>query len=223
MVDDAIAHFDAADPSAIVPALVTIRARIDALGATDPLIAANRAQLDRVLQACVGLRLDVAADRPEAVPGETITLKTHWSNSAAIPGRFVGRRILVDGKVVAETAAPSQSPDVTPPGEASTTDSVRIPGDAPLTQPYWLREEGSAGIARVSDPALLGLPESPPVIQVVLDYAIGGKMMSVNAVPTFETAGVAAPVVLVPPVSMEFTSDVYLIAPGTTKEVAVRV
>src|SRR5206468_9078760 len=68
-IDAAIASFNAQDVAASVPALLAIRRRVAALP-TDSLVADKRAQLDRIIQACVGLEVDTVVDRAEAVPGE---------------------------------------------------------------------------------------------------------------------------------------------------------
>jgi len=63
-IDEAIASFNAQDVAASVPALLAIHRRLAAL-LTDPVVADKRAQLDRIIQACIGLAVDSVVDRAE--------------------------------------------------------------------------------------------------------------------------------------------------------------
>jgi hypothetical protein len=206
LIDEAVAKFNPADPSASVPALLAIRTKLAAVP-TDPLVADKRAQLDRILQACLGLQVEATIEQAEVVPGEKIAIKTAgpvlpYSNS--VPRYYVnGRRVAAVGD--------------------ADKDIITIPADTPLTQPYWLREEGAAGIARVSDPSLIGLPENPPSVRVEVEYAIGAQTLILSTEPVFVSGGTRRRLDIIPPVSLALNSEIFLLAPGTTKAVTVEV
>src|SRR5439155_1626285 len=63
-IDEEIAKFNAQDAAARVPALLAIRRRLAALPA-DPIVSDKREQLDRIIQACLGLEVDTVVDRAE--------------------------------------------------------------------------------------------------------------------------------------------------------------
>ena len=72
----ALAQFKPDDPAASVPALLVLRAKLAALpggepGRTtaDPLVTDKRAQLDRILQSCLGLKVETTTASAEVVPG----------------------------------------------------------------------------------------------------------------------------------------------------------
>src|SRR5206468_10630077 len=73
LTGEAIARFKPEDPTASVPALLTPRRRVSVLP-MDPVVSDKRQQLDRIIQACLGLEVETVVDRPEAVPGETLTM-----------------------------------------------------------------------------------------------------------------------------------------------------
>lgn len=223
MVESVIEGFDAANPAASVPALLAIRHQLDALDGTDAVVADRRAIVDRVIQTCLGMKLVVTADRPEVVPGEAVELKTHRVNRAVVPGRFVARRILVNGTVAKEEKADPGAGNVTMPGEQMNRDTVTIPAGTALTQPYWLREEGSEGMARVSDPSLIGLPEAAPELSLEVEYDLGGRRFILSAEPLFVSGGSTEPLRYVPPVSLALDSDVYVFHPGSTETISVTV
>ena len=52
-----------------------------------------------------------------------------------------------------------------------------LPAGTPLSQPYWLREDGTAGMFRVDDPTLIGRPENPPAFPVEYVFEVGGQTL----------------------------------------------
>src|SRR5262245_33448015 len=70
-IDEAIAAFNAQDAAARVSALLAIRRRLAALSA-DPLVSDRRAELDRIIEACLGLEVDTVVGRVEVVTGEAV-------------------------------------------------------------------------------------------------------------------------------------------------------
>jgi LmbE family N-acetylglucosaminyl deacetylase len=212
LTEKAIAEFKNDDLGASVPALLAIRARLAALP-SDPVVDDKRGQLDRILQACLGLSVETTAERPEVVPGERLNMRHTVSIKASVPVRWK----------TAGTISPAKD---LKPGEAQTMESVlTVPADAPLTQPYWLRGDGSSGIYRVDDPALIGAPENPPAFPIQQVFEVGGQTLVLNDEPVFleDRAGKQRRrrMEVVPPVSLHFTSEVSLFRPNTARNVKV--
>jgi LmbE family N-acetylglucosaminyl deacetylase len=209
---DALAAFKPDDPAASVPALLALRTKLAALP-TDPLVTDKRAQLDRILQACLGLTVETNIANAEVVPGEPVKLSFAFSVTAKnIDVRYVGSH---------SPALKLSSPKV---GELTGV----LPVDTPLTQPYWLRADGAAGISRVDDPSLIGRPENPPAIPLEHVFTVNGQTLVIADEPVQVVAAASAAqarrrVAVIPPVSLAFNSDIFLVAPGTTKAVTVEV
>jgi LmbE family N-acetylglucosaminyl deacetylase len=210
----ALANFKTDDPAASVPALLGLHRKLTALP-PDPLIADKLTQLDRIIQSCLGLEVESTVDRAEIVPGEKlrITTTTRMAHAAGKPLAHVN---------------PSGGLTALKPGEPDThTVESATPADLPLTQPYWLREESLAGIARVSDPRLIGRPESPPTLSLRHEFAIDGVRIFVSDEPVqitrSEKGGQRQSLNVIAPVSLALGSEVYLVAPGTTKTVTVEI
>ena len=54
----------------------------------------------------------------------------------------------------------------------------RCPPSTPLSQPYWLREEGTAGPVPTSTiPSLIGRPENPPAFPLEYVFEVGGQTL----------------------------------------------
>jgi LmbE family N-acetylglucosaminyl deacetylase len=221
LAGDAIAHFNPQDPAASVPALLAIRKEAAAL-APDPLVNEKRRLLDRILQACLGLSVETTVPRSEFVPGETLAMHHTAAVASGVAVRWVGVRypgMGSDARFVVDLS----------PGEPESLDEARtLPVGTPLSQPYWLREQGTPGMFRVDDPTLIGTPENPPAVPVEDVFEVGGQELVVEDQAVEIThdplrGDVRRRVDVIPPVSVSFTSPVELFAPGALRSVTVEV
>jgi LmbE family N-acetylglucosaminyl deacetylase len=222
LVDEVIAKFNPENPSASVPALLELRNQLTALPTTDPLVVEKRAQLDRILQACLGLEVETVIPQAEVVPGESLKMRHSVIVRSNVPVRWMGARYPVTGSGI--TNAVELRPD-----QPALLDSVQtLPASTPLTQPYWLREEGTPGMFRVDDPTLIGRPENPPVFPVEQVFEVGGQALVVPDEPMQVTTNSAKAQIrrrldVIPPVSLGFGSEVALFSPGASHPVEVEV
>lgn len=213
---DALARFKADDPSASVPELLTLRTKLTALP-SDPLVTDKVAQLDRIILSCLGLKVATTVTRAEFVPGETvqiryaisltardIPIRYEYTRSPALKGSVELNRDLVAGEVL-----------------EGNLNGVLLTNTL-LTQPYWLRADGAAGIARVDDPTLIGRAENPPAVPLTHAFIVGGQTLLVSDEPVPQTPDAGRQHVdVIPPVSLALNSEIYLVAPGATKSVTV--
>lgn len=211
----AIADFKVDAPAASVPALLALRAKLAALP-RDPVVDDKREQLDRILQACLGLSVEAIGDKAEVAPGDKLALALAVEVKSEHPFRWISTRL--SGRTLA--GAP-----VGISGRAERAVAETVPLDTPLTQPYWLRRDGSAGIVSVEDPALIGLAENPPAFPVEFVFEVGGQQLVVpseaRAVERTAKGEKRRRVDVVSPVSLRFAASVALFPPGATRDVAV--
>lgn len=217
LADEAIAQFKPEDPAASVPALLKLRSQVAALPA-DPVVNEKRQLLDRILQACLGLSVETIALAVEIVPGEQ--LKLHYSAvvTSTVPVRLTEVRALTLGVKKLDVDLKT--------GEAASGDlALTIPKTTPLSQPYWLREAGTAGMFRVAETKLIGQPENPPAFPVEYVFEVGGQTLVIPDEPlALEQPGKPMRrLAVISPVSLKFGSGVALFAPGAGKTVEVEV
>ena len=217
--DAAIAQFNGGDPAASVPALLAIRAKLAALP-TEALIVDRRTQLDRIIQACLGLQVEARASQTEVAPQETIDWTLTVSKTASTSVKWVATRLR--SKEVAGNPI-----DLKPASPVQVRAQEVVPADAALTQPYWLREEGAAGIFRVDDPKLIGTAENAPAFPVEFIFDVAGEklVLPVEGVALEQTPKGAKlrRVEVVSPVALGFPAHVALFAPGATNTFEVEV
>lgn len=220
--DEIIAQFNPQDVAASVSALLQLRSQLIALPAHDPVVEEKRAQLDRILQDCLGLEIETTIAQAEVVPGETMTLHHSAIIHSSVPVRWVAVRY------------PAINREVSPAielraNELSSLDSTQtLPPGTPLSQPYWLREEGTPGMFRVDDPSLIGRPENPPVFPLELVFDVGGQTLVLPDEPAqiltdSANAEIRRKLDVIPPVSLKFGSDVALFSPGASHPVEVEI
>ena len=219
-IDEVIARFDARDVAASVPALLAIRQRLAALP-TDPLVADKRAQLDRIIQSCVGLEVDTIVDRAEAVPGETVKLRHHLVVRSRVPVRWIAVRHPGGHGAIGKAV------DLRPDQPIVRETSWIVPTGTPPTQPYWLQGDGTAGTFAVDDPSLVGRPENPPVLPLEYVIEVGGQSLVIPGEPMTPAdplnPALRRRLTVIAPVSLRFIAGVQLFSPGAARTVAVEV
>ncbi|HYC69883.1 MAG TPA: PIG-L family deacetylase [Opitutaceae bacterium] len=211
LADQLVAAFNPSDLDANVPAILELRRKLAALPG-DAVVADKRRQLDGILQACLGLTVEMVLDEAEFVVGEnpmhtrTTSLRANRTVVRVVGGGLSSRDEIRPGQPLVERSA-LQGPAI----------------DAqPVTHPYWLRAEGSSGISRVDDARLIGLPEE--VTRVSQTFEVDGQQFQVTSELLHRTAGgELRRVAVVPPVSLRLDAEVLMVAPGAAKPVQVEV
>jgi LmbE family N-acetylglucosaminyl deacetylase len=220
MADAALASFDGANPAASVPELLALRVKVAAVP-TDPVVADKRKLLDHIIAECVGLAVGTEIPQAEVVPSESMRLKHTAVVRSSVPVRWIGWRY-----PSLSLRTTQGTPVLLRRNEPlSITDTRTLPANTPLTQPYWLREDGTPGMFRVDDATLIGGPENPPSFPIDEVFEIDGQLLAIPDEPVQITNAGGREVVrrldVISPAPMHFTTDVALFAPGSTHPVSV--
>ena len=227
--DNLIAHFNPLDPAASVPALLAIRAHLTqertsanhASDADPSLTDGKLRQLDRIVQNCLGLYVQTTLPQADVVPGETLKLREAAMVGTGVPVRW--RAVIYPGNVREEVGTDLHA------NQPVVHDSAQpLPTDIPLSQPYWLREDGTPGMYRVDDPTLIGRPEAPPAFPVAYVFEVGGQELTIPAEPVQITADpvkgeIRRELKVIPPVALTLEHDIQVFAPGAKQAVEVQV
>ncbi len=211
---DVVAKFDPADPAASVPRLVAIKAVVAAMPA-GPIVDEKNAALDRVIQNCLGLTVQTTTPAAEVVAGDTLALEQHVSITAAVPVRLTRISVTAGGPATVDDVPA----DLSPAHPVVRRMGVTVPAGHAVTQPYWLVQPSAPGLYTVTDDALIGRPENPPAVPVVLTFDVGGQAITVATEPRGRDDGRRVDVIA--PVSLAFPFGVNLFAPGTPRAVTV--
>jgi LmbE family N-acetylglucosaminyl deacetylase len=223
-VEEIIAQFNPHDAATSVPALLKLRNQLAALPTKDSIVAEKRAQLDRILQACLGLKTETTIAQSEVVPGEPMKLHHSVVVYSSVPVRWIGTRHTHIEEEFTSTSAVNLNPNE----PLSRDETIKLPVSTPLSQPYWLREEGTPGMFRIDEAALIGTPENAPAFPIEQVFEVGDQTLVVPDQPVqiiTNSAGneIRRRLDVIPPVSLKFASDVELFSPGTSRRVEVEI
>ena len=217
-IDETISRFSAHDAAASVPALLAIRRRLAALPA-DRVASDKRAQLDWIIQTCLGLEVDTVVHRAEVVPGERFKMRHTAVVRSHIPVRWTVVRYPSVRRAIDKPV------ELRPNRPAVREASQVLPATTLPSQPYWLRTDGTAGLFDVHDPSLIGRAENPPAFPVEYVFDVGGQTLVVagEPMPAEDPAkpGLRRRLEVIAPVSSRFTAGVWLFAPGAAQPVTV--
>ncbi|NRB63227.1 MAG: PIG-L family deacetylase [Saprospiraceae bacterium] len=214
-------NYDYQNPSASVPELLKARRMI--AGLEDGYWKRVKlAEIERVIEASIGLYLEAIASVYHAVPGETVELAIEMINRSAIPVKM-------------------RSVTIKPAGQDTTLNLVLennvanriyrnliIPAESAYTSPYWLDELGSLGMYTVEDQNLRGLPETPRPNRVVFMLTIAGEPMMLEKEIVYKRtdpvkAEVYRPFEIIPEASVRILNPVYIFPDDRPREVTVMV
>ena len=218
LTEEAIAQLKPADPVASAPALLAIRSRLSMLP-PDPAISDKRQQLDRIIEALIGLKVETLVNEPEAVPGETLQMRHTAIMRSNFPVRWTAVRYPSIQRQLATVL------DLRPDQPVVRDDAQILPASTPPSQPYWLRKPGTAGMFHVDDPSLIGRPENPAAFPIEYVFEIGGQTLVISGEPMQAgdpvNAATRRRLDVIPPVSLRFVPSVELFAPGAERPVTV--
>ena len=216
-----ISKFNPADPAASLPDLFKLRQAIS--GIQDEFwMAGKKAELDKIIAACLGLHVEASTATETFTPGQTAAIKLEAINRSNVPVTLQEARFPNTGDSNKIDAA-------LPSNELITKDlSCKIPDDAPYSQPYWLRKPRTLGTFTVDDQKLIGLPENPPALPVEIVLQVNGQELRYIVDTQYRTADAIAgepprTLVIAPPVFVNVLDKVFVFPTNQPKSVSVRV
>jgi LmbE family N-acetylglucosaminyl deacetylase len=177
--------FDSNNPSKSLPLLLQAHDLMDRAGATDawaprvnPWLEVKRRELLEAIRGCAGISIDVAAADSSVTPGGSINVGVTVINRSDYPFTLqtVGSRYADPSKGVG-AALKNNVP-------VKTDVTIKLPADFPVSQPYWLQQPPQKGTFVVTDQKLVGLPENPPAIPIVVTLQDNAMHTIFYTVPT---------------------------------------
>ena len=204
----ALADYEPLDPAAIVPTLAEgIRATraarsalksaggsADARADADFLLALKEAEFTDALVRAAEVDVDPLAGQETVVQGEAVNVlvRTFLPPGSRIPlekttvNAPAGWRVEALPAEAAASAAGFQGRRETPSSLAAFR--VTVPADAPLTEPYYLKQPRTGDVYKWVDGDPKALPFDPPTITASLSATIGGASVTITRPVQFRYA-----------------------------------
>lgn len=168
-IDAVLRAYSLSAPSASVPALVALHREISRLPAS-VWRDAKRSELAELIAASAGIYLEATTSQPIVAQDDSLTVTLQANNRSGVVVRWRSHKL--DGvDTIMDQSLPANK-------NVTITHTLHVPGNRPISQPYWLEEEMEPGSFRVKDPSMIGLPENPPSYSVTFRLMVEGEEIS---------------------------------------------
>jgi LmbE family N-acetylglucosaminyl deacetylase len=222
ILGDALRAFDATNPAKTVPLLFSARKAMAQLH--QPVVDIKRHEIEEAIALCSGLWLDATSDKFGVTPGGSLKLSATVVNREKLSVKMGS----VDMEGMARASAKEKG-GALPFNEPKVfTLDITVPGNQPLSQPYWLREPKQGETYTVSNQLEIGLPENPPLLRALFHLRIDGNEVEVARPAVFRyieraQGELTRPIVVEPPVSLEWSERARLFSNNAPQSVELQV
>ncbi len=222
LLGEALRRFEPAHPEQAIPELAKARALIAEMA--DPLAKAKLRELDDAIAQCAGLWVEAQARAPEVVPGSYLAVTTTIINRSPAALRLEGGSL--------EGMLHEELPVEAVPLEYNRTNALittrQVPATQAYSQPYWLARPPEGSDYTVEDQRLIGMADSPPVLEVRLRFTANGMPFEVRRPVEYRYADRAEgartrPLAVVPPVAVDLPNPVAVFPAQNSRRVAVSI
>jgi LmbE family N-acetylglucosaminyl deacetylase len=219
-LEKAYRAFKPEQPSAVLPLLLEAYAGMDKLPQSY-WVPVKRKELLDTIRSCAGLWLEAIAEDYSAAPGSVVKINLEAINRSRY--RFVWKEIRLPND--SNGTALNQELAYNQPAEREL--SIRLPQDAEISQPYWLKRKPEKGTYEVDEPRLIGQPESPPPLTARFVLAADGQRLMFDVPVLYRWTDPVAgeqvrPFEIVPEVAVNLEEKVYVFPDTRAKEVHLK-
>lgn len=209
--------FSPAHPELLLPHLAKVRDALTRLPDDNPYKRYKMAEVDELIVACAGLVLDARADSPNAIPGEPLAVTA--SATLRLPASVDVSIAFPDG-----SRRDLHTLRFNERYERKHTFTV----DAPLSSPYWLSGDATAGLFAPRSPLDGTVPVGPPALTARFSIEVAGTSIEtrvpVRHVWVDRVHGERwRPVEIVPPVTVTPVAPVRMFTGKSSRPIDVRV
>jgi LmbE family N-acetylglucosaminyl deacetylase len=213
------AKFDPYNPSALVPELLDLYRAVEAI--SDPFWKKVKLEELRILiQACLGLYLEVTAEDYLAYPGQTLNIQVEAINRSKFP---VLLQQLKSANTAWDTTLNQKLAFNTP---LIFKFRFGLSPEARISQPYWLVEKGDLGQFTVSEQSLIGAPENAPAETFTFRLVLGKSFLDFTVPLVYKKTDpikgeVYKPFIITPPLTVSLDQDVLLFPSVQPKQISI--
>lgn len=178
-VNDLVKNYDFSAPQKSVPQLVKLYALLNRQPEENNWLAQKKREVKELIAAASGLWMEAYTTTGYVAQGDSLPVSIALNNRL---GQTIRLKNLKGG-VAGNEMDQSFDSVLQQNRNFLFTQKIRIAPDAPLTQPYWLKEKMSQGYYNVSNPLLIGKPDVQPAATVNVLLAIEGETVSFDNIP----------------------------------------
>lgn len=220
-VEQLLANFNFDQPQNSISQLLQIRTLIMSLE-NGHWKKVKLKEIEAIIEGSLGLFLEVTASEKNATPGQMINLSFEAINRSNIAIQLKNIHFSGLEKDSLLTAKLNYNEGIT------WKMDIKLPKDMPLTNAYWLNQEGSLGMYDVENQLLIGQAITPAALKVRFDLIINDEELSLEKEIVYNSTDPVmgerySPFEVTPPVFVELDEQVYIFANTVPKELTVTV
>ena len=215
--------YDFKNPSASIPKLVTAYQMIQKLG-NQHWKAIKTEEIKTIIAACAGLYMEAVAETNHATVNESLTLNLELINRSNLD-MTIASYINPNGLRINKGIKLKENDNVAIEENFKVTASN---GKEIITTPYWLKEKGTLGMYKVTDPSLIGKPETPDYFTVTFNITIDDITIPYTKPVVYKTndpvkGEVYKPFEIIPEATAKIQEKVIIFDSDNEKEIVVSV
>ncbi len=157
-------NFDFVNPSKHIPKLMEAYKMIQDLEDVHWRVIKEK-QVKEIIEACLGLYLEVSAISSSGIPNSTIDVNFEVLNRSTIDMILTSIISTIDTQTIYKGFELTQNKKFT------FKENILLKSDE-FTDPYWLRKEASLGTYSVDNQQLIGKPETPRAVQIDFNLVV---------------------------------------------------
>ncbi|MBK8873884.1 MAG: PIG-L family deacetylase [Bacteroidetes bacterium] len=123
-------------------------------------------EVTELILACSGMWIEANTDVFQATPGDSVQLTL--TTISRLSDQIKINSISIPGKEIAPSKTALKNEPIT------IVEKIYIPGDTPVSQPYWLTKPHGISSFNVADQQLIGKPWTDPAFTVTFDMNVYG-------------------------------------------------
>jgi len=218
-IESIIADFQIANPSASLSALLALRKEVKVLATKNWWANKKLSEIDEIIRASAGIYLEAISNTSSAVGSEQITVSLEATNRSKTP--IILRKASVDNLLTN-----TFNKEISFNTSISEKINFTIPAEFPISQPYWLVNDGTVGMYAVSNQEMIGMPENPPAFSIEVEIEIMGESIVYNIPLVYKRNDPVdgeqyRPFIITPPVYVGISDNVVVFSDNNEKEVSV--
>ncbi|MCX2575853.1 PIG-L family deacetylase [Pedobacter sandarakinus] len=219
LVDIVLLSFDYNQPAKSLHGLLMLRKKIGEINDAN-LRKEKLAAIDRIILSAAGFMGEIVTNQAEAVAGNGYNFRLNLIARADTPV------ILESVNWINQTDNLLQQ---LPNDSLFTLErKIILPANSAVSEPYWLaKPPKNAATFSVANDTLIGMPEVPPALNVVVGLKIAGEKFTVNLPLSYKKldpvkGDVVEALRIVPPLDVAFADPVYFAKEKESLVIAVR-
>ena len=219
LINKAINEFNDENPAEIIPLLIEAYKQVNEL--SDEYWSQLKArEILNLIRACTGIWIEAVTNERILTPGSSLTVNAGIVNRSDLPFNLEGIHIThqTEDSLINKLLLKGHFTEI--------EKKILLPYEMDNSQPYWLKDERTGSMYNIQDQSLKGTPENRSPLQAHFRVSINDTKLVFNTPVLYRikdpTRGeVYSPVVIAPPVTVNFENNLYLFHSNNAKQLTV--